>query len=111
MNHHFIVDIGLAFSASGAGLLFTFCAGRAAAAFVLAGTIWPALHAIFHIIEWLSHGVPTDPGAAAAEGLGVIVVGLLGLALAARRFAIEESSNVEIAFSSQDRPNGAGFRL
>src|SRR5271163_2580931 len=72
MNHHFIVDVGLAFSASGAGLLFVFRAGRAAAAFVLAGATWPALHALFHIVEWLSEGVPPHPGAAAAEGLGVI---------------------------------------
>ena len=111
MNHHFIVDIGLAFSASGAGLLFIFRAGRATAAFVLAGAIWPALHAIFHIIQRLSHGVPPGASAAAGEGLGVIVIGLLGLALAARPFAMEELSHVEIAFSSQDRADGAGFRL
>jgi phage-related tail protein len=111
MNHHFIVDIGLAFSASGAGLLFTLRAGRAAAAFVLAGATWPALHALLHMFEWLGHGVPPDPGAAATEGLGDIVVGLIGLAVAARQFAIKESSNAEIALSSEGRQNGAGFRL
>ena len=111
MNHHFIVDIGLALSASGAGLLLTLRAGRAAAAFVLAGATWPAPHATSHIIEWLSNGVPPDPRAATAEGLGVIVVGLLGPALAARQISIKELSNAEIALSSEGRQIGAGFRL
>jgi hypothetical protein len=69
MNHHFIVDVGLAFSASGAGLLFVFRGGRAAAAFVSAGATWPALHALFHIVEWPSQGVPPHPGGAAIKNI------------------------------------------
>jgi len=49
MNHHFIVDIGLAFFASGAGMTIGLRKGRVAATFALAGATWPALRALFHI--------------------------------------------------------------
>jgi hypothetical protein len=82
MNHHFIVDIGLVFVASGAGMLAGLRAGRTAAILTLAGATWPALHALFHISEWFADGFPRDPVVAATNALGVVFVGLLGLALA-----------------------------
>lgn len=85
MNHHFIVDIGLAFLASGADMAIGLRPGRIAAILALAGATWPALHALFHVWEWLAVGFPRDPRVAALEALGVVVVGLLGLALATAR--------------------------
>jgi hypothetical protein len=85
MNHHFIVDIGLAFLASGAGMLAGLRQGRTAAILALAGATWPALHAFFHIVEWLTNGFPRDPTVAATEVVGVVFVSFLGLALAALR--------------------------
>jgi hypothetical protein len=82
MNHHFIVDIGLAFLASGAGMLAGFRMGRTTATFALAGAIWPALHAAFHVSAWFSDGLPRDSLTAATELLGVVLIGLVGLALA-----------------------------
>jgi hypothetical protein len=82
MNHHFIVDIGLAFVASGAGMLMARRKGVAAAAFVLAGATWPALHACFHVWEWVRNGLPSDPHILVSTGIGVIVVSFLGFALA-----------------------------
>ncbi|THD49156.1 MAG: hypothetical protein E7774_01675 [Bradyrhizobium sp.] len=82
MNHHFIVDIGLVFVASGAGMLMGLRAGAAAAAFALAGSVWPGLHACFHIFQWLAEGFPREPRVAAAEVLGVVLIGYCGLALA-----------------------------
>ncbi|HEY8950349.1 MAG TPA: hypothetical protein VIM56_15800 [Rhizomicrobium sp.] len=81
-NHHFIIDIGFAFAASGAGMLMAFRNGVAAAAFVLAGATWPALHACFHVWEWISDGLPSDPHILISTGVGVIVASFLGFTLA-----------------------------
>jgi hypothetical protein len=81
-NHHFIGDIGFAFIASGAGMLMALRNGVAAAAFVLAGATWPALHACFHVWEWITDGLPSDPHILVSTGIGVIVVSFLGFALA-----------------------------
>jgi hypothetical protein len=84
-NHHFVVDIALAFVASGAGMLAGARGGRTAATLALAGATWPALHAVFHIVEWLTNGFPRDAGAAAAEVIGVVFISFMGFALAALR--------------------------
>ncbi|MBS0275594.1 MAG: hypothetical protein JSR55_14710 [Proteobacteria bacterium] len=81
-NHHFIGDIGLAFIASGIGMMMSFRMGKTAAAFVLAGATWPTLHACFHVWEWVVDGLPSDPHILASTGIGVIVVSFLGFALA-----------------------------
>ena len=82
MNHHFIVDIGLAFLASGAGMLVGLRGGATAAVFALAGATWPAMHAFFHVVEWLTNGFPRDLGVAATEVIGVVLVSFAGFALA-----------------------------
>jgi hypothetical protein len=82
MNHHFIVDIGLAFAASGAFMILGARAGMAAAALALAGATFPALHALFHVWEWIADGVPTEPRVMASELVAVMGVSFLGLALA-----------------------------
>lgn len=82
MNHHFIVDIGLAFIASGAGMIASLSAARSAATLALAGATWPSLHAAFHVWEWIAGGIPRDPRVLVSTGIGVIVVSFAGLALA-----------------------------
>jgi hypothetical protein len=82
LNHHFIVDIGFAFVASGAGMTAGLLAGARAAPFALAGATWPCLHGLFHIWEWISAGLPHDPRELLSTGIGVIVVSLGGFALA-----------------------------
>lgn len=81
-NHHFVIDIGLAFIASGVGLMIGVRASKTASAFALAGATWPALHALFHLQIWLTHGLPDTTTGLINEGVGVILVGLLGASLA-----------------------------
>src|SRR5881398_3514893 len=54
-NDHFIADIGLAFIASGIGMVMGFAARTINAAFALAGSVWPMLHALLHIWVWIGH--------------------------------------------------------
>lgn len=81
-NHHFVSDIGLAYIASSAGMVFAFRAGATAAAFVLGGTTWPLLHAGLHVWGWLALGFPSAANVAISEGVGVVLLGLLGFVLA-----------------------------
>jgi hypothetical protein len=85
LDTHFIRDIGFAYTASGVGLIYGFRAGETAAAFALAGSIWPVLHAFFHLDLWAMHGVPHGH-ALLSEGLGVEILSFAGLALAWLRF-------------------------
>jgi hypothetical protein len=87
MNPHFIIDIGLAFMASGAGQLFGASSLRSAASLALAGSLWPALHALFHMWGWIAHGFPAQTNIAVSEAVGVAGVSALGMILALRRFA------------------------
>jgi hypothetical protein len=80
INMHFIIDIGLAFIASGVGMMLGVRKGFAA--FALAGATWPALHALFHIWGWFEHGFPTDSKIAVSEVVGVVAVSALGFAAA-----------------------------
>lgn len=77
MNFHFVRDIGLAFIASGAGLLAGARSGRTMATLALAGATWPGLHVIFHIVLWVSHGFPSGLAARATEAIGVVGVAAL----------------------------------
>jgi hypothetical protein len=90
-NHHFIVDIGLVFLASGAAMLAALRPGHTAAVLALTGSVWPALHALFHIWEWFNGHMPGTAQLWLSEGLGVVFVGFLGLALAWIRFNRGES--------------------
>lgn len=82
MNHHFIMDIGLAFLASGAGLALGARRGPAAAAFALAGATFPTLHAIMHVCLWFAHGFPHGTQLMFSEYIGVAGLSFLGAALA-----------------------------
>ena len=81
-NHHFIADIGLAFVASGAGLILGARQGIRAAAWAAAGAAWPALHALLHLWGWFAHGFPATGRVIVSEVAGVVGVGALGVALA-----------------------------
>lgn len=82
INHHFIEDIGLAFLASGVGLVLGARAGVAAAAFALAGATFPTLHAVMHVLMWFSHGFPQGAQLMASEYIGVGGLSFLGAVLA-----------------------------
>jgi len=86
LHFHFIADIGMAFAASGAGLLLSARKGAAAATFAIAGATWPFLHALIHAREWIIDGPPPATADLLNEGIGVIVVGILGVVLAWMRF-------------------------
>jgi hypothetical protein len=86
LEFHFIADIGMAFLASGAALIWSARKGSAFAAWAVAGAAWPALHALIHVREWIVDGPPAATGDLLSEGLGVIVVGVAGLVLARLRF-------------------------
>ena len=90
INHHFIADIGLAFLASGAGLLLGARRMRQAGTFALAGAAWPALHALLHLWGWLHEGGPATAAVAVSEGIGVMLVGALGAGLAWFRFTEQQ---------------------
>jgi len=81
-NPHFILDIGMAFVASGAGLLLGARRNANAAIFACVGATWPALHALIHIDGWLMHGFPADTQIAASEAVGVVGFAVLGVVLA-----------------------------
>jgi hypothetical protein len=81
-NHHFIADIGLAFIASGIGLLMVLRTGATAATFALAGATWPALHALLHVWEWISDGVPSNPQQIASDFVAVMLASFVGFWLA-----------------------------
>ena len=79
---HFIADIGAAFLVSGAALIWSARRGPRFAVWAVAGAAWPALHALIHAREWLTEGLPRTTGDLFAEGVGVLLVGLAGVALA-----------------------------
>jgi hypothetical protein len=86
INHHFIADIGLAFVASGAGLLLGARNIRSAGAFAIAGATWPVLHALLHLWGWIHMGLPAAISVALSEAVGVVLIGALGAALTWLRF-------------------------
>ena len=57
-NLHFIMDAGLAFLASGA--LVFWGTRRKNAALIMAGALWPSLHAILHLQMWVMRGFVLD---------------------------------------------------
>ena len=82
MNHHFVADIGMAFLASGIGLLMAIRTGSAAATFALAGAAFPALHALIHLWEWISDGIPSNLQQIASDALAVMAASFVGFWLA-----------------------------
>src|SRR5690348_12601974 len=72
LHFHFITDIGFAFVASGGGMLLGARRGLSNGPWALAGAIWPLLHGLFHLKEWIFDGPPPMPGLL-TEGLGVIL--------------------------------------
>lgn len=81
-NPHFVMDIGMAYLASGVGLALGARAGLASAVLACAGAAWPVLHALIHIDGWLMHGFPADSQVAASEVIGVVGLATLGAVLA-----------------------------
>ncbi|MEI9993605.1 MAG: hypothetical protein WDM91_03335 [Rhizomicrobium sp.] len=82
LHHHFITDIGLAFAASGIGMLLGARRGASRAAYAAAGAAWPLLHGLLHVEEWIAIGPPVAAGDRISEGVGVILAGIAGAVLA-----------------------------
>ena len=81
MNAHFIRDIGFIYALSGVAYFAALWRWPRRAAWLALGAAWPTLHALFHLAEWATHGLP--PGAAlAAEGLGVVAPAAVGIVIA-----------------------------
>ncbi|HEY4125948.1 MAG TPA: hypothetical protein VGM36_15105 [Rhizomicrobium sp.] len=86
MNHHFIMDIGLAFLVSAAGLALGSRPGSKAAAFAVAGAAFPTLHAVMHVCLWFVHGFPQGTQLMFSEYIAVAGASFLGAALAWLRY-------------------------
>lgn len=81
-NPHFVMDIGMAYIASGMGLALGARSGRSFAVLACAGAAWPVLHALIHVDGWAMHGFPSDPQIAISETVGVVTLAVLGAVLA-----------------------------
>jgi hypothetical protein len=81
-NPHFVMDIGMAYIASGVGLALGCRAGRSSAMLACAGATWPVLHAFIHIGGWLMNGFPADTQIALSETVGVVGLAASGAVLA-----------------------------
>jgi hypothetical protein len=84
-NHHFILDIGMAFIASGGMLAWSARRIASAASFAIAGATWPILHALIHVTGWFTDGFPHKPDVIVSEVVGVVTLALLGGVLALLR--------------------------
>ena len=78
-NGHFVPDIGFAFVTAAIGFA-VWAARPRAAAWAIMGAAWPALHGVFHVIGF-AHHLPTGLPLV-TETAGVILPGLIGLAIA-----------------------------
>lgn len=81
-NHHFILDIGMAFLASGGLLALGARKTASAGSFAIAGATWPVLHALIHISGWFMDGFPNRASVAVSEVVGVVTLAALGGVLA-----------------------------
>ena len=81
-NHHFILDVGLAFIASGGLLALGARTATSAASFAAAGATWPILHALIHVAGWFTAGFPSEPRLIFTDAVGVVALALLGGLLA-----------------------------
>lgn len=81
-NPHFVVDIALAFLASGLLSAGAAVLARHRAGLALGAALWPALHAIFHVAGWFGHEMPQGM-ALWTELAGVVAIAAIGAALAA----------------------------
>jgi hypothetical protein len=87
-NLHFIRDIALIFGFSGGAMIFG--AIRNIPVVAVAGAVWPAMHALFHVQIWIARGLPLDE-VAFVNLAGIQVPAWLAL-FAAYRFSREGGS-------------------
>ncbi len=57
-NTHFIRDVGILYAVTAAG--FVWGLGRGGAKVLLFASVWPALHAIYHLNMWAGRGFAFD---------------------------------------------------
>ncbi|NNE57952.1 MAG: hypothetical protein HKN36_07595 [Hellea sp.] len=78
---HFIRDVGLAYIASGAVMVWG--AHHYSRPAAISGALWPFLHALFHVQIWAYRGFPFDE-IFFVNLIGVILVAFVGLWAALR---------------------------
>ena len=83
MNAHFIPDIGFIYMLSGLAFVVACRRQQEYRLWVSVGTAWPAVHGVFHIVEWLTHG-PPPASIWVAEALAVLLPVMIGITLALR---------------------------
>src|SRR5215472_16137559 len=81
-NHHFILDVGMAFIASGGLVALRSRLPPSAASFADAGASWPILHALIHVTSWFTSGFPSEPRVIFSDVFGVVALAALGGVLA-----------------------------
>src|SRR5262249_44982211 len=81
-NHHFILDVGMAFIASRCMLAVGARNSASASSFAIEGASWPILHALIHVTAWFASGFPSDPRIIFSEVIGVVALATLGGVLA-----------------------------
>ncbi len=72
-NSHFITDVSLAFLASGGALLLGVF--QSTKSTIIAGALWPLMHALFHVTIWVHRGFKIDY-ITVSDFVGVILPGL-----------------------------------
>lgn len=77
-NLHFIRDIGFIYLLSGSAVFWAIAHPAQLSVWLAIGNAWPALHGAFHLIEWVSHGLP-PLSVLVAEFFGVIAPVLIGI--------------------------------
>ncbi|WP_438727850.1 hypothetical protein ACR9YC_11705 [Parasphingorhabdus sp. DH2-15] len=83
-NLHFIRDVGIAFAASGGAVVYG--AVRHNRPVAIAGSVWPFLHALFHIQIEVARGLPMD----VIMGFNVLAVIGPGLTVMALSWRLSE---------------------
>ncbi len=78
-NSHFITDVSFAFFAS--GIVLQLGVFQAIKSTIIAGALWPFMHALFHITVWANREFIIDR-VTVFDFLAVIIPGLLVMLLA-----------------------------
>ncbi len=78
-NSHFVTDVSLAFFASGIAILLRVF--QSTKSTIIAGALWPLMHALFHVTIWVHRDFKIDH-VTISDFLGVIIPGLCVMLMA-----------------------------
>ena len=95
-NSHFIRDIGFAFVLSGIASVIAALRPHQFALWLAAGSAWPAMHALLHLAEWTTHGMPAA-AVATAELLAIQLPVVTGMTLAIMEWRRQAAGHAHFA--------------